>query len=131
MWRFYAAGFVILMAFDTLAQIGFKLSALHALPLAMNLPWLWRVIGKPWVYLALLGYVGAFMTWMRLLKKAPIGPAFAASHLEVISIMLCSQWLFHEPVTLARGLGAALILVGIVCLGCAEAQRAPVVVRAA
>jgi drug/metabolite transporter (DMT)-like permease len=64
--------------------------------------------------------VGAFFTWMSLLRHAPIGPAFAASHLEVASVMLLSVWLFHEPLTLARVLGAIAIVAGIVCLGAAE-----------
>jgi drug/metabolite transporter (DMT)-like permease len=122
MKRFYLFGFLLLMAFDTLAQISFKIAGTHALPVAANLGWLLRVFGQPWIYGALVGYVGAFFTWMGLLKHAPIGPAFAASHLEVISVMLLSVWLFHEPLTATRVLGAVAIVAGIVCLGLAEAE---------
>lgn len=120
MRRFYLFGFALLMAFDTLSQLSFKIAGDHALPVAANLAWLLRVFGQPWVYGALIGYIGAFFTWMSLLKHAPIGPAFAASHLEVISVMLLSVWLFNEPLTPARVLGAAAIVAGIVCLGLAE-----------
>ena len=71
----------------------------------------------------MIGYVGAFFTWMTLLKHAPIGPAFAASHLEVVSVMLLSVWLFNEHLTLGRVLGALAILAGIVCLGFAESYE--------
>lgn len=123
MKRFYLFGFLLLMAFDTLAQISFKYAGAHALPVAANLAWLLRVFGQPWIYGAMVGYVGAFFTWMALLKHAPIGPAFAASHLEVVSVMLMSVWLFNEQLTGARVLGALLIVAGIVCLGLAEGRE--------
>ena len=125
MRRFYLIGFALLMAFDTLTQISFKLAGNHALPVEANLAWLLRLFGEPWVYGAVLGYLGAFFTWMSLLKHAPIGPAFAASHLEVISVMALSVWLFHEPLTATKLLGAGAILAGIVCLGLAEREAAP------
>lgn len=120
MRRFYLIGFAVLMSFDTLAQLSFKVAGDAALPLEMSFGWLARVFGRPWIYGALFGYVGAFFTWMTLLKRAPIGPAFAASHLEVVSVMALSLWLFDEPLTWARALGALAIVAGIVCLGFAE-----------
>lgn len=114
------AGFLLLMAFDTLTQISFKMAGEHALPVEASTAWLLRLFAHPWIYGAVVGYVGAFFVWMALLKKAPIGPAFAASHLEVVSVMLLSAWLFHEPLTLARLVGAAAILAGIGCLALAE-----------
>jgi drug/metabolite transporter (DMT)-like permease len=120
MKRFYILGFLLLMGFDTLAQISFKYAGDGAFPPQANLAWLLRVFSQPWIYGALIGYVGAFFTWMALLKHAPIGPAFAASHLEVVSVMLLSIWLFDEHLTIARVLGAIAIIAGIVCLGLAE-----------
>jgi len=124
--RFYIAGFLLLMSFDTLAQVCFKLAGESALPVEANLDWPLRLFSHPWAYGAILGYIGAFFTWLSLLRHAPIGPAFAATHLQVISVLLVSAWLFHEPVTLVKGLGALLILGGIVCLGLAESRASPV-----
>ena len=123
MRRFYLFGFLLLMGFDTLAQISFKVAGTQALPVAANLAWLLRVFGQPWVYGAVVGYIGAFFTWMALLKHAPIGPAFAASHLEVVSVMLLSVWLFDEHLTTVRVIGAIAIIAGIVCLGVAESRE--------
>lgn len=120
--RFYLPGFVLLMAFDSIGAISFKVAGMHALPVEMNSAWVFRLFGQPWVYGAVIGYVGAFFTWMTLLKHAPIGPAFAASHLEVVSVMALSIWLFHEPLTAPKLLGALAILAGIVCLGLAERE---------
>ena len=120
---FYLIGFTLLMGFDTIGAISFKLAGMHALPVEANSAWLLRLFGQPWVYGAVVGYIGAFFTWMTLLKHAPIGPAFAASHLEVISVMVVSTWLFHEALTLPRVLGAVAILGGIICLGFAEGRE--------
>jgi len=122
MRRFYLIGFLVLMLFDTLSQVCFKLTAIHAAPLAMDLGWVLRVFSQPWVYGAVIGYLGAFFTWMTLLEHAPIGPAFAASHLEVITVMLASVWLFGEHITPAQGVGGLLIVAGILCLAASESN---------
>ncbi len=118
--RFYIVGFLVLMAFDTLAQISFKTAGMHALPLEMSPAWLGRVFGQPWIYGAFVGYIGAFFTWMTLLKHAPIGPAFAASHLEIVSVLALSVWLFNETIGWPQVVGGLLIVAGIGCLAVSE-----------
>lgn len=120
MKRFYLTGFALLMAFDTLTQVSFKAAGNHALPVQTDTAWLLRVFGAPWIYGAVVGYLGAFFTWMALLRRAPIGPAFAASHLEVVSVMLLSVPLFGEHIGLTQGIGAIAIVAGIACLAIGE-----------
>lgn len=120
MKRFYLVGFLLLMAFDALAQISFKYAGAHALPLEFSAVWLARVFGHPWIYGAFVGYIGSFFVWMTLLKHAPIGPAFAASHMEIVAVLLLSHWLFGERIGGAQIAGALCILAGIVCLACSE-----------
>ena len=122
MRRFYLIGFLVLMAFDTLAQISFKMAATHALPLEFTGPWLLRVFGQPWIYGAFIGYLGAFFAWMTLLKHAPIGPAFAASHLEIVTVLLASSMLFGESIGWPQILGTLFILAGVGCLAVSEAS---------
>jgi len=117
---FYVVGFLVLMAFDTLAQISFKTAGMHALPLEMSPAWLARVFGQPWIYGAFVGYIGAFFTWMTLLRHAPIGPAFAASHLEIISVLALSVWLFGETIGWPQIVGGLCIVAGIGCLAVSE-----------
>ena len=119
-WRYYVTGFLVLMVFDTLSQLCFKLAALHAAPFTANGPWLLRVAREPWVYGAIAGYLGAFVTYMGLLRHAPVGPAFAASHLNVVSVLLVSAWLLHERLSLPQSVGATLIVLGILVLARAE-----------
>ena len=116
----YLLGFALLMAFDTLAQVSFKLAGMHAFPPQASVDWVMRLLLTPWIYGAVIGYLGAFFTWMRLLERAPIGPAFAASHLEVVSVMLLSALLFDEQIGEVKTVGALLIVGGIVCIGLGE-----------
>ena len=64
MKRFYIIGFLILMSFDTLSQISFKYASTQALPLELSPDWLMRLFLNPWLYGAIAGYLGAFVTWM-------------------------------------------------------------------
>ncbi|MBC3196792.1 DMT family transporter [Pseudomonas poae] len=123
MKRFYILGFLSLIFFDTLAQVSFKYASIHAEPLAMDVAWLARVFGQPWIYGAFVGYIGAFFTWMTLMKHAPIGPAFAASYLELISVTLVSVWLFDDTLTIAKVIGGLLIVAGILCLARQESPE--------
>ena len=124
MKRVVVIGFLILMSFDTLGQLSFKLASANASPLELDLIWFLRLFTKPWVYGAILGYLGAFVTWMTILKHAPMGPAFAASHLELISVSVLSVWLLGESMNPHKILGGGLILLGVFCLARGEEQVA-------
>ncbi len=123
MKRFFFIGFGVLMAFDTLAQVCLKFAGNNA-PAEFSVDWLARIVLQPWLYGAILGYIGTFFTWVTLLKRLSIGASFAASHLEVVCVMIASVWIFNEPLTLAKITGATLILLGIVCLAIAEEKLA-------
>lgn len=125
MMRFYLIGFTALMGFDSFSQIAFKFAGNQALPVEANLAWILRLFINPWIYGAVFGYLGAFFTWMTLLRRAPVGPAFAASHLEVISVMLLSVWIFGDRIGPGKLAGAALIFAGIACLALAEHRQLP------
>lgn len=122
MRRLYVIGFLCLLGFDILAQLGFKYAALGALPVSADIAWLGRIFSRPWVYVAIAGYIGAFFTWLTLLKHAPIGPAFAASHLEVVAIMPLAIVLFGDSIGWSQFVGAVAILAGIACLARSEAK---------
>lgn len=120
-----AIGFLCLLGFDVLAQLSFKGAAVTALPMSADVDWILRILQEPRLYLAILGYLGAFVTWMSLLKHAPIGPAFAASHLEVVAVMPMAAWLFDESIGWQQMAGAAAILAGILCLALEESDAQP------
>lgn len=122
MKKFYLIGFGILLLFDTLGQTSFKLAAIAAEPLEMGIEWIIRVFTNPWIYVAIIAYIATFFAWMTLLKHAPVGPAFAAAHMEVVTVMIVSVWVFNDSITWPRLIGAILIITGIIFLAFAEKQ---------
>ena len=115
MQRFYIIGFLTLLVFDTLAQISFKLAGADTHP-SLDSAWIMRVITDKWTYGAVLGYIGAFITWMSLLKHAPVGPAFAATHLHIVTVAIFSYVFFAERFTSIQILGSLFIIAGIFVL---------------
>ena len=114
--RFYLLGFCLLLGFDTAAQLCFAIAGAGAAPPDLSVAWLMRVLREPWTYGAMTGYIGAFFTWMTLLRRAPLGAAFAASHLEVVTVLGLSALLLGETLTIRKLIGCAVIVGGILCL---------------
>ncbi|ALM85197.1 multidrug efflux SMR transporter [Bordetella sp. N] len=122
MRRFYLIGFIALVAFDTLAQVSFKHAGTQALPLEFSTYWFGRVFGQPWIYGAFVGYLGAMVSWLILLRHAPIGPAFAVSSLDIVAVLFVSAVWFDEPIGWAQVTGTVVILGGIACLAISESD---------
>jgi drug/metabolite transporter (DMT)-like permease len=120
--KFYLIGFLVLMGCDTLAQCSIKLASLHAGELQFHLAWAASILHQAWLYFAVAGYIGSFFTWMTLLKHAPVGPAFAASHLEKVSVLFVSVVWLGESLSFVQVVGCVLILGGIALLGVAETR---------
>ena len=116
-------GFAALMVLDALAQIGFKLSAAHAGAASFTPGWFWAAISQPWAIAVVIGYAGAFAVYMTLIKSAPIGPAFAASHLEIALVILVSLLFLGESLTWLQALGCLAIIAGVVVLAMTETEE--------
>jgi drug/metabolite transporter (DMT)-like permease len=121
--RFYVIGFAVLAAFDTLTQVSFKLATQRTGEFVLDIGWLKAAALAPWIYVAVAGYLGAFITWMTLLEYAPVGPAFAASHIDVVTVLAISVPLFGERLAPAQIAGAGCIIAGILLLSRSEAQQ--------
>lgn len=113
-------GFLLLIAVDTFVQIGFKFAGDNTLPVTLDLPWLERVVREPWVAAVLAGYGAAFVIYMTLIKHAPIGPAFAASHMEIVTVALFSYLYLGDSITLVQALGCCAIVGGVLVLAATE-----------
>jgi drug/metabolite transporter (DMT)-like permease len=118
--KFYVIGFLVLACCDTLAQCSIKLATIHAGAMQLHLAWAASMIHQRWLYFAIVGYIGSFFTWMTLLQHAPVGPAFAASHLEKVSVLVVSVVWLGERLSMVQAVGCVLILGGIALLGAAE-----------
>jgi drug/metabolite transporter (DMT)-like permease len=120
----YVLGFSALMLFDTWTQMSFKQASSQAGGFVMTLAWFKAAVFNPWSYGAVAGYLGAFVTWMTLLRRAPVGPAFAASHLEVVSVLIISVLYFGEHLVPLQIVGGLCIVLGIVFLSFGESKHA-------
>lgn len=121
--RFYVMGFAVLAFFDTLTQVSLKLASQQTGDFVLAFSWFHAALASVWVYGAVAGYLGAFVTWMKLLEEAPVGPAFAASHLDVVTVLLISVPLFGERLRGAQILGAIFVVAGILLLSLSESKE--------
>jgi drug/metabolite transporter (DMT)-like permease len=115
-------GFVVLLIFNTFGQVSFKLAALCAAPAAVTFEWIERLAACPWTYCAVGGYLGAFVCWMTILKEAAIGPAFAAAHLQVVTVLIASVLFLGETLSLIQVIGSACIVGGVIALATGPRQ---------
>jgi len=113
-------GFLLLIAVDTFVQIAFKFAGENALPVTFDLPWLQRAVREPWLLGVVVGSAAAFLTYMTLIKNAPIGPAFAASHLDIVSVTLFSVFFLSATLTPLQVLGCCAIVLGVLVLALTE-----------
>jgi drug/metabolite transporter (DMT)-like permease len=123
MRRFYVIGFGLLMLFDTWTQLAFKLAANDVGEFVATFEYFLAVVRSPWIYGSVCGYLGAFVTWMTLLKRAPVGPAFAASHLEIVTVLILSALHFGEHLAPLQIVGCLCIVTGIVFLSLSESKH--------
>jgi multidrug transporter EmrE-like cation transporter len=117
-------GLLALVCFDTAGQLGFKFIAEAAGPAVADAAWVHAVVTSPAFIVTIAAYVGAFFVYMMLVQRVAIGPLFAASHLELVTITAISMAYFGERFSLLQALGCALIVIGIVVLGLTERTQA-------
>ena len=78
-----------------------------------TLEWIRRLTREP-IVLGVIGcYLAAFVTYTTLLKYAPVGPAYAAVHGHIVTVLIVSFWLFGETLSPMQVAGCASIVAGI------------------
>ena len=73
-----------------------------------------QLLVNPWVLSALAALLVAVVTWMAAMTKLELSHAYPFVSLAFVLVVLCSAWLFNEPLTTTKLAGLALICVGIV-----------------
>jgi drug/metabolite transporter (DMT)-like permease len=117
--------FVLLLAIDTFNQVAFKMAGERTAPVTFDAAWLYRIAHEPWIAAILIGYFMAFLIYMTLLRDVHIGPAFAASHLEIVTVIAVSVFYFGERFTLPQAAGCVAILAGVALLAATEKETGP------
>jgi len=116
-------GFLLLLTFDTAGQLGMKLAG-DRIGTGADADWLMRVAQEPLIYAVLGCYAGAFATYISLLKYAPVGPAYAAAHGHIVTVLIISILFLGERLTLLQSLGALAIMAGVAILAVTETSGA-------
>jgi multidrug transporter EmrE-like cation transporter len=119
MKRTILLGFLLLLTFDTAAQVGVKLAG-ERIGSGADVRWLLSVAAEPLIWLVLACYGCAVATYVSLLKYAPVGPAYAAAHGHIVTVLVISMLFLGERLTLLQSLGALSILGGIAILALTE-----------
>lgn len=63
------------------------------------------------------GFIAAFLAsfaWMVVLTKFELSYAYPFMSLNFVAVLLLSQWLLSEPITLQKVLGVSLIVIGTI-----------------
>jgi multidrug transporter EmrE-like cation transporter len=119
MKRSILLGFLLLLVLDTACQVGIKIAG-ERIAQAGDLAWIVRVVREPLIYAVLACYLAAFLTYVTVLKSAPVGPAYAAAHGHIVAVLLISMLFLGERLSLLQGLGAVAVLAGVVLLAVTE-----------
>ena len=73
-----------------------------------------RLLLNPWIISALVAALAAAVAWMAAMTKLDLSHAYPFTSLAFVLVVLCSAWIFHEPLTVPKMAGLALIVAGIV-----------------
>ena len=73
-----------------------------------------RLLLNPWVISALAAALLAAVSWMAAMTKLDLSHAYPFMSLAFVLVLILSALVFHEPVTLPKIAGLALISAGII-----------------
>ena len=71
----------------------------------------------------MLGYLATFLLYMTLIRNVHVGPAFAASHLEIVTVLIFSVFYFGERLTPVQMAGCVAIMTGVAILAVTEKEE--------
>ena len=107
-WRFLMVSLCVVLI--CVGQVLFKYAAKTADPEAGVLGLLWN----KFLIVAGVIYVGATFLWVWQLKFVPLSRAYPLYAAAFVIVPLLSWFFFREKLGLAYGLGAGLIVLGVV-----------------
>jgi multidrug transporter EmrE-like cation transporter len=110
----YVTGTILLTAYGQLI-IKWQVAAAGAFPETPlgKIEFLARLLINPWIVSALAAALGAVLSWMAAMTRLDLSHAYPFMSFAFVLVVLGSAWFFHEPLTLPKIAGLALICVGI------------------
>ena len=125
MRRVVLLGFLLLLSLDTAGQVSMKIAADRIAAADSPGAWLANVVAEPFVALVIILSLASFLTYVTLLKRAAVGPAYAVAHGHIVTVTLISVLFLGERITWLQGFGALLIVTGIAVLAVTEKAEGP------
>ena len=111
------SSWIVLLALGVLCQVAIKYAGLDSGPFDFSPRAFVAAASSPWLWAAVLCYVGEFVAWMVILRHSALSSAFPTGAIVLIVLMFASRWLFDEPVGWPKLVGSAMIVAGVLLLG--------------
>ncbi len=121
-WNPYLQIFLVVLM-TAAAQILLKVGADYSS--TNNSVWSWlgvAELGSGWTWLGIFAFVASFGGWLYALRFLPLGIAFALTNGVHIFVPLGSWYFLGEHISLLRGSGILVIIVGVVLLAQSVAE---------
>ncbi len=75
-----------------------------------------RLFTTPMVILGLALYAIGAVLWMVVLSNMELSTAYPMTSLSYVFLAILAYFLFHEKITLAKGIGTGVICLGVIIL---------------
>ena len=112
---------LLLLGFETGCQMSLKKAGLDVGAFDFSRTAFARALAEPWLWSAIGCYIGAFLSWITILRKSTLSAAFTTSAVVFVAVMAASWVVFGEHVGVLQIAGSSIILVGVLMLGADEA----------
>lgn len=113
----------VLVCVEVLTQLALKFASRKLGVFDFSLQAIYGAIACPWLWVALASYLAGFVAWMTILARSELSRAYPTSAIVFVAVMLVSLLALNEPISIVQGLGAAIIVAGILQLGRADAAE--------
>lgn len=109
----YVAGTIIFTVYGQLI-LKWRITSLGQLPSAFGekLKFLVLMLFDPFIFSGFFAGFLASLTWMAAMTRFDLSHAYPFMSLNFVVVFFLSAWLLHEPFTLNKAMGVALIVVG-------------------
>ncbi len=95
------------------AQLSLKAGTRNAVHLLRSPVTFLRFAFRPWLWLGGFLYLFGMILWTRVLSLVPLSFAYPFVAIAYVGVILSSQWLLGERVSMRRWIGLAAILLGL------------------
>ncbi|MEO8557784.1 MAG: hypothetical protein ABI439_01890 [Rhodospirillales bacterium] len=112
----FGVPWALLIAFETGSQLSLKAGSLGLAGETLQAMWFVDIASRPLIWLGVACYIAAFVMWMTILSRLPLGVAFPASAMVFIAVVLSSYFVFGETIGAWQLVGFAMILGGVLLL---------------